>query len=81
MLVQNGETIDARMVYDQFETDLLNEESTGVKKMFSMICPLIDIMRNGKVLLCDELKPIFTNLSYTNWSRLSRVLKSMSRRS
>lgn len=32
MLVQNGETIDARMVYDQFETDLLNEESTGVKK-------------------------------------------------
>ena len=56
MLVQNGETIDARMVYDQFETDLLNEESTGVKKLFSMICPLIDIMRNGKVLLCDELE-------------------------
>ena len=27
-----------------------------MKKLFSMICPLIDIMKNGKVLLCDELE-------------------------
>ena len=55
-LVKNAELINAWMVYDQFETNLQNEESTGVKKLFSMICPLIDIMKNGKVLLCDELE-------------------------
>lgn len=32
------------------------EESAGVKKLFGMLCPLIDIMVNGKVLICDELE-------------------------
>lgn len=32
------------------------EESTGVRKLVGMLCPLIDIMINGKVLICDELE-------------------------
>ena len=32
------------------------EESTGVIKLVGMLCPLIDIMINGKVLICDELE-------------------------
>ena len=34
----------------------MTEESTGVKKLFSMLCPLLDIIVNGKVLICDELE-------------------------
>lgn len=48
--------INARVLYDRFETDLLSEESDGVRKLFAFLCPLIDIMANGKVLICDELE-------------------------
>ena len=44
------------VVYDDFETDLFSEESTGIQKLFGMLCPLIDIMKNGKVLVCDEIE-------------------------
>lgn len=53
---QNGERVEVKVVYDQFETDLMNEESGGVKRLFQVLCPLIDIMANGKVLLWDELE-------------------------
>jgi len=46
----------AKVIYDNFETDLMQEESTGIKKLFSILCPLIDIIVNGKVLICDELE-------------------------
>lgn len=45
-----------KVIYDGFEIDLMQEESTGVKKLFSLFCPLLDIIMNGKVLLCDELE-------------------------
>ena len=48
--------IQAQVVYDAFEVDLLQEESTGVKKLFEMLCPMIDILIRGKVLICDELE-------------------------
>ena len=48
--------IEAQVVYDAFEVDLLQEESTGVKKLFEMLCPMIDILIRGKVLICDELE-------------------------
>ena len=32
------------------------EESTGIKKLFAILCPIIDILVNGKVLICDELE-------------------------
>jgi hypothetical protein len=51
-----AESISTKIVYDEFETDLMSEESTGIKKLFGMLCPIIDIMVNGKVLICDELE-------------------------
>lgn len=50
------DSITAKVIYDGFETDLMQEESTGVKKLFGLLCPLLDIIVNGKVLLCDELE-------------------------
>lgn len=58
-LMEHAVSISAKVIYDGFETDLLKEESTGIKKLFSILCPLIDIMVNGKVLLCDELESSF----------------------
>lgn len=56
LLQQKVDAISAKVVYDGFKTDLMLEESTGVRKLFGMLCPLLDIMMNGKVLLCDELE-------------------------
>lgn len=57
MLLQTKvDAISAKVVYDKFETDLLMDESNGVKKLFGLLCPLIDIIVNGKVLICDELE-------------------------
>ena len=53
------DAITAKVVYDGFETDLMIEESTGIQKLFAFLCPLLDIMIHGKVLICDELE---TNL-------------------
>ena len=53
---QEGNRIEAKVVYDQFEVDLMTEESTGVKRLFQMICPIIDILNKGKILICDELE-------------------------
>ena len=53
---QEGNRINAKVVYDQFEVDLMTEESTGVKRLFQMICPIIDILNKGKILICDELE-------------------------
>jgi len=57
MLLQNNvDAITAKVKFESFETDLIQEESTGIKKLFAMLCPLIDIIINGKVLICDELE-------------------------
>ena len=57
MLLQTKvDAISAKVVYEKFETDLLQDESTGVQKLFALLCPMIDILINGKVLLCDELE-------------------------
>lgn len=57
MLLNNRvDAITAKVRYDDFETDLMQEESTGIKKLFAILSPLIDIMLNGKVLICDELE-------------------------
>lgn len=50
------QVVSAKVVYDAFETDLFNEESAGIKKLFAFLCPFLDIMANGKVLFCDELE-------------------------
>lgn len=56
LLQERVDAISAKVVYENFDTDLMLEESTGIKKLFGMLCPLIDIMVNGKVLVCDELE-------------------------
>jgi len=56
LLQEKIATISAKVIYEGFETDLISEESTGIKKLFGILCPFIDIMVNGKVLVCDELE-------------------------
>lgn len=56
LLQKKVDAINAKVIYDSFKTDLIQEESTGVRKLFGMLCPLIDIMLNGKVLICDEIE-------------------------
>ncbi|MCD8294299.1 MAG: ATP-binding protein [Clostridia bacterium] len=56
VLNKDKDSITARIVYDEFETDLLYEESSGIQKLVSLLCPLIDVITNGKIMLCDELE-------------------------
>lgn len=56
LLQSNVNAITARICYDKFDVDLMQEESTGIQKLFGLLCPIIDIMMNGKVLICDELE-------------------------
>ncbi len=56
LLQEKIDAIPAKVLYEGFETDLISEESTGIKKLFGLLCPFIDIMVNGKVLVCDELE-------------------------
>lgn len=53
---KKGKVIEAKVIYDSFEVDLMTEESEGIKKLFQLICPIIDILNNGRVLVCDELE-------------------------
>lgn len=41
--------------YGKFKVSL-EEESSGIQKLFDILCPIIDIVREGKVLLYDELE-------------------------
>lgn len=56
VISQEVGVIEAKLVYDEFETDLMTEESMGIKKLFEVICPITDIIRKGKILVCDEIE-------------------------
>ncbi len=56
LLQNNVDSITAKVVYKDFQTDLIQEESTGIKKLSAILCPIIDIITNGKVLICDEIE-------------------------
>lgn len=56
MTSQEANMIEAKLIYDEFETDLMVEESTGIKRLFEVVCPIIDIINNGKILVCDEIE-------------------------
>lgn len=56
LTMQEVNKIDAKIVYDKFQTDLMVEESGGIRKLFEVICPIIDIIKNGKILICDEFE-------------------------
>lgn len=55
-IINNAVEIEAKVVFDKFETDLLQEESQGIKKLIEFMCPFIDVLLKGKVLLCDEIE-------------------------
>lgn len=77
MLMNNPvNRIDAKVVYSTFETDLMTEESVGVRKLFEMLCPFIDIILKGKVLICDELEASLHESILHGLVDLFRQLKS-----
>ncbi|MBD5412498.1 MAG: ATP-binding protein [Treponema sp.] len=47
--------IDIKLAYKDFVLSL-NEESAGVQRLFSFICPVLDILNKGKVFICDEIE-------------------------
>lgn len=53
---QEANKIEAKVMYEKFEVDLMTEESMGMKRLFQMICPIIDILNQGKILICDEME-------------------------
>ncbi len=50
-----GRSFEVRFIYESYSLDL-SEESLGTQKLFMMICPLVDILLNKKVLFYDELE-------------------------
>lgn len=56
ILKQNTIITEAKVVYENFKTDLMGEESRGVRKLIEFMCPFIDIILKGKVLVCDEIE-------------------------
>lgn len=42
--------------YGQFETNLRSEESNGIQRLFEIICPMLDILDQGHILVFDEME-------------------------
>lgn len=66
--------MSAKVIYDHFETDLFTEESDGIRKLFELLCPIIDILIKGKILICDELE---SNLHETLVSKIVELFQSV----
>ena len=71
-----NEVWNLSVIYDGFEVDLMTEESTGIRKLFEFICPLIDILARGKVLICDELESNFHEAIVYKLVDMFRTLKT-----
>ena len=57
--------IRIKFVYDEFETDLYKEESTGINKLFDLVLPIVESFINGKVMIVDEIElNLHRNISY-----------------
>jgi len=52
---KQGVAVQFLLHYKQFSLHL-EEESAGIQQLFRFLGPLIDIMRQGKVFICDELE-------------------------
>ena len=65
-----GENLDdkdirIKFVYDEFETDLYEEESTGINKLFDLVLPIVESFINGKVMIVDEIElNLHRNIAY-----------------
>lgn len=66
----SGENLDdkdirIKFVYDEFETDLYKEESTGINKLFDLVLPIVESFINGKVMIVDEIElNLHRNIAY-----------------
>ena len=56
MTKEEANVMTAKIVYKDFETDLMAEESAGIKKLFELVCPIMDVLMNNKTLVCDEIE-------------------------
>lgn len=82
LLNKDIDAISANVIYKDFSTNLMNEESSRVYKLFALVCPILDILSKNKVLICDELESnlhesllykiveIFSNAPQNNSSQL-----------
>ena len=52
---QESNLVEAKIVYKDFEINMA-EESAGIQKLFEIICPILDILMKGKILICDEIE-------------------------
>ena len=68
-----AESIDVKLNYGQFVVDLA-EESKGIQKLFQMLCPIIDILMNGRILICDEIE---TSLHYIIALEIVKLFKNV----
>lgn len=73
---QEANVMDVKLDYEKFTVDL-NEESNGIKKLFEVLCPIIDILLNGKVLIWDEIE---TSLHPTIVLEIIRLFKDARRK-
>lgn len=77
IIKQNQSFIKAKVVYEEFQVDLLQEESRGIRKLIEFICPFIDIILKGKVLICDEIETslhesiVYKIFDYFNQSKMA----------
>lgn len=66
----SGENLDdkdirIKFVYDEFETDLYEEESKGINKLFDLVLPIVESFINGKVMIVDEIElNLHRNIAY-----------------
>ncbi|SOE45530.1 hypothetical protein SAMN05720781_0034 [Fibrobacter sp. UWT3] len=54
-MMQSSIGYELKLVYKNFEVDY-REESSGVKKLFQFVCPMMDALTNNRVLICDEIE-------------------------
>ncbi len=54
-LQSNVNIIEVKFVYKDYELDI-QEESQGTQKLFQLLCPLVDVLANGKILFYDKLE-------------------------
>ena len=53
--IRYEERANVKFIYKHFSIDL-EDESSGVQKLFSILCPIADILENNRVLICDEIE-------------------------
>ncbi|MGL6169361.1 MAG: AAA family ATPase [Fusobacteriaceae bacterium] len=61
ILMSQGETtkIDIKLEYENGVVVDLSEESKGIKRCVEILGPILDILKNGNILLFDELESSF----------------------